>query len=477
MAKPTQKTFVTGDQNDGPVECLGMTFPNDQARREYFLDKLKEKLKTRSSARSRGFRSERTRTFWRCPTRLTTRPARTRFSSRDSVLTPLQQAPERPSLGTPFPSDVTEGKTDQLYNAHSYHTKVPPRAVARYILWYTQPGDVVLDAYCGSGMSGVASHLCAEPDPEFRHSIEAEWGSLGKDTVPWGERLCILNDLSPAATFIASNYVHNRSAETVIEEIQKTLASAAKKFSWMYQTSHRGWPTGERDQSNWKNREPSDKKGRIVMAIWSEVLTCPNCGSEINLWCHGLDPKRATVKERIICPHCSSASKKLELNRREEIYWDDMLGKTNARNKFVPAFIIYDFNGKRYEKLADEEDLRLLSTIEARADKSPMSPLRMMNTDGPWGNMYRAGYHRGISHVHHFFTKRNWLVLSDLWVSENSPGSQFALTSLMNRLSKMSSLHMKYFFNGGGGIAAGNTKGNLYFPSLFIEQSPFRVSS
>ena len=44
MAKPTQKTFVT-DQNDGPVECLGMTFPNDQARRDYFLGKLSEKLK------------------------------------------------------------------------------------------------------------------------------------------------------------------------------------------------------------------------------------------------------------------------------------------------------------------------------------------------------------------------------------------------------------------------------------------------
>jgi hypothetical protein len=28
-----------------PVECLGMTFENDEARRQYFLDKLREKLK------------------------------------------------------------------------------------------------------------------------------------------------------------------------------------------------------------------------------------------------------------------------------------------------------------------------------------------------------------------------------------------------------------------------------------------------
>ena len=28
----------------GPVECLGITFPSDKERREYFLEKLREKL-------------------------------------------------------------------------------------------------------------------------------------------------------------------------------------------------------------------------------------------------------------------------------------------------------------------------------------------------------------------------------------------------------------------------------------------------
>ena len=27
-----------------------------------------------------------------------------------------------------------------LYNAHGYHTKVPPRAIVRYITHYTRPG-------------------------------------------------------------------------------------------------------------------------------------------------------------------------------------------------------------------------------------------------------------------------------------------------------------------------------------------------
>ena len=39
----------------GPVECLGMTFPNDQARREYFLEKLREKLKDSAFRKLDGF--------------------------------------------------------------------------------------------------------------------------------------------------------------------------------------------------------------------------------------------------------------------------------------------------------------------------------------------------------------------------------------------------------------------------------------
>ena len=54
MAKPTQKTFVT-DQDDGPVKCLGMTFPDEQARREYFLGKLKERLKDPEFRKIEGF--------------------------------------------------------------------------------------------------------------------------------------------------------------------------------------------------------------------------------------------------------------------------------------------------------------------------------------------------------------------------------------------------------------------------------------
>jgi DNA modification methylase len=59
----------------------------------------------------------------------------------------------------PYASDVSEGKNNPIYNAHSYHTKVPHPAIMRYILHYTQPGDIVLDGFAGTGMTGVAANL------------------------------------------------------------------------------------------------------------------------------------------------------------------------------------------------------------------------------------------------------------------------------------------------------------------------------
>ena len=44
----------------------------------------------------------------------------------------------------PFARDVSEGKNDAIYIAHSYHTKVPHKAVMSYILHYTEPNDIIL---------------------------------------------------------------------------------------------------------------------------------------------------------------------------------------------------------------------------------------------------------------------------------------------------------------------------------------------
>ena len=134
---------------------------------------------------------------------------------------------ERP----PFAADIKEGKNDPIYNAHSYHTKVPPRSIIPYILHYTQPGDLVLDVFCGSGMTGVAAQMCAQPPADLLEQFPEL-----KDRV--GPRTCLLNDLSPAACHIAYNYNTPVDVAALRCEFERIRAAVADEFAWLYGTEH-----------------------------------------------------------------------------------------------------------------------------------------------------------------------------------------------------------------------------------------------
>src|SRR5437870_4401422 len=82
------------------VECLGQTFPNEEARREHFLKLLAAKLKTRSFGKPRVFPSGKTRTFSRSPILPTTRPAPIRGSATFLQPTARHTTPRNPTTGS-----------------------------------------------------------------------------------------------------------------------------------------------------------------------------------------------------------------------------------------------------------------------------------------------------------------------------------------------------------------------------------------
>ena len=129
----------------------------------------------------------------------------------------------------PFIADIREGKNDPIYNAHSYHTKVPPRAIIPYILHYTKPGDVILDPFCGSGMTGVAALMCENPPEGILLSVP---GSAK------GARRAILNDLAPAACHIAYNYCTPVKVELLLAEFEKIKVAVKEEFDRLYGTEH-----------------------------------------------------------------------------------------------------------------------------------------------------------------------------------------------------------------------------------------------
>ncbi|GAJ12121.1 unnamed protein product, partial [marine sediment metagenome] len=155
----------------------------------------------------------------------------------------------------PFVGDVSEGKNDPIYNAHSYHTKVPHKAIMKYIEHYTEEGDIVFDGFCGTGMTGVAAQML--------------------------NRKAILSDLSPIATFIAHNYNSKVDVVGFENEARRILYEVEQECGWMYETIHTDGKT----------------KGKINYTVWSDVFICPFCGNEIVFYEAAVDKEEGSVKK------------------------------------------------------------------------------------------------------------------------------------------------------------------------------------
>lgn len=342
----------------------------------------------------------------------------------------------------PFAADVSEGKNDPIYNAHSYHTKVPHKAIMRYILHYTEPGDIVFDGFCGTGMTGVAAQMCGNPDvdPEFKFKIEKEMPN-----VKWGTRKAILNDLSPAATFIAYNYNTPVDVVEFEKEANRILDECEKELGWMYETNHI-------DENGKQVHDMTGPvKGKINYTVWSDVLICPNCGVELVFWDVAVDEENKKVNRNFQCNNCRVELKKTDCERAVELIYDDGLGETISMAKQVPIFINYIVGKKRFEKKPDKEDLELIEKINNMKIPYWYPTDRMIK-----GKESRRNDKFGITHVHHFYTKRNLYALSYLYGKSNTFTTRFMITACLIMGTKMS----RY------GSRTGNVSGTLYVPSL-----------
>lgn len=346
----------------------------------------------------------------------------------------------------PFTSDVSEGKYDPIYKLHPYHTKVPHKAIMKYILHYTKPGDLVFDGFCGTGQTGVAAALCGSDDGVLRAEIMAQMKGA-----EWGERRAIISDLAPAATFIAHNYCSPISDMSKFSAYaEEVLKQCKSECSWMYETNHDG--SGFIKQ-----------KGFINYTIWSDVFICPHCGKELVFWDVAVDYDAGKVREKFKCDSCGSLLKKSDCARAKVREFDDGLQEICEFSKQVPVRINYTMGTKRFEKRPDEDDLETMRKI---ADfkipyKYPTDALPVgYNTEQPKNS-------HGLTHVHHFYTKRNLIALSCFYdkISMAEPMG-FALTKIAGHITKQYRLT---YMNGCWGAGGGPMSGTLYIPSLVKE--------
>lgn len=404
MSNQQDLGFAMPHTNDGPIECLGMTFESDDARRAHFLGLLREKLQDPEFRSTIGFpngsddailRMSDPPYYTACPNPFLADFVRVYGKAYDPT-----EAYDR----EPFAVDVSAGKTDQLYKAHGYHTKVPHLAIVPSILHYTHAGDLVLDGFCGSGMTGLAAQWCGTAPTSYRKQLEAEWKAAGHAKPEWGARRVVLNDLGPAASFIASGYNLPFDVVRFEREAQRVLSELEDELGWMYECVHTDGKT----------------KGRINFTVWSEVFSCPQCAGEVNFLAEALDEDTKKTRSEFPCPHCGVELNKDRLERSFETRLDPITGETWKRIELRPVRINYNVGAATHERPVTDADRAVLNRI----DGLPY-PAEVPSAAFPIADMYHGSRlePKGFSRAHHLFLPRAAHALAALWRKAHAIGN------------------------------------------------------
>jgi 16S rRNA G966 N2-methylase RsmD len=316
-------------------------------------------------------------------------------------------------VATPLAEPSRGRKNTAAYNAHSYPTKVPPEAIEPFIEHHTRPGHLVLDPFCGSGMTGLAARR------------------LGRSAV--------LNDLSHGAAHLASNI------STPCDPVR--LGEAAAAVLEAVDDDYRRW---------YRTEAAAGDEATIAWTLHSRIVACPSCGAPSSLWEDATDREKGSVVGAWPCPSCG-----------EEI------GKRAAQSLgSAPAWVAIDEAGGRTERVPVASDLARAEAIAATPceDWFPRVPL------GPDREMYvRCALQlHGIEEVADFWTPRNLRALARLWREigqwpdeRERQALAFAFTNTAWHATRMRR------YNARGGQRP--LTGTLYIPQLSIEVNPAPV--
>ena len=309
--------------------------------------------------------------------------------------------------------EIVGGKGSIFYRTHSYHTKVPPEGIVPLLEHYTEPGDRVLDPFCGSGMTGVACLLAG--------------------------REGLLSDLSPAAVHIATGHTARPDPQAVKIAGRRLLTELAALEDEMY-----GCCCGR-----------CGGRARIEYTVWSDELRCPHCQQSTSFWDAARSPD-GTLNRTLTCPGCAQPFRK-----RDATFL--------ASAPVLVSVACGACRGREQRPLTQDEGQAALRPWRAETrDWYPRAPLE------PWREMWR-GQHRNmqIDTAADFFTDRNLRALAAVWARASAaPGEErtllrFAVTAIINRASRRYQWNPKRPTN--------VLSGTLYIASLTYEFNVFSL--
>lgn len=346
-------------------------------------------------------------------------PPSTAGQMTDFVAGYLSEAPLPASKGGSGPATppsrrmVPGSRNTAFYNAHSYHTKVPPEAILPFIEHFSKPGDVVLDPFCGSGMTGVAAALAG--------------------------RRAILNDLSTAAAHLAWNHTRACDGNALQAAFDRLAAAVKSDFDRFYATQDEG-----------------GAPATIRWTLWSTRHRCPQCRTDFLLW-DTVDRKTGRMTRETECPSCE--------HRADRRYFEVIDNE--------PALISFERpDGSGGERAATNRDRQDAERFASETTGAPFPNVPL----GADREMYqRCALHlQGIRSVRDMYTDRNRLALSVLWKAIQAEPDErlraalaFAFTNTAWHGTKMRR------FNARGGHRP--LTGTLYVPQLSAEANVLQV--
>lgn len=341
----------------------------------------------------------------------------TMHSADIELLLEEHATPARTALRPPS-SGMSAGKNTYTYDAHTYHTKVPPQGIAELLEHYLPEGGLVLDPFAGSGMTGVAA------------------SATGYD--------CVLNELSPAACFIASQFLSSLSPDVFDKGLSQLMAGLAGLRHDLYTTTCR----------------ECTKRTELLYTVWSYRVLCPHCGHDFNLWdvcrSYGRTVREHKILSSFDCPRCKEQLKKGELERLDA----------------EPVCVGYKCCSAGRQEMTHppcDEDLDLINAIEANP---PVAPGFFPIDEIPDGVNLGQPRRHGLTSIEKLYTRRNLAGLSHLWRDLHRfeddavcAALAFVFTSLYRRVTRLSEFR---FWGGSGNTARLNVPFIFDEPNVFI---------
>jgi 16S rRNA G966 N2-methylase RsmD len=429
MAKK-QTTLDLGEkkQTTKAVECFGLTFESEAARRAHFTEILRQKLADPAFRVTPGFPVIDDETILTL-----SNPPYFTLCPNPFLSTGLPHSPgERGVPQLPLAFDVNGSKRSPIYNLHSYHTKVPPEVIEEYIKHFSHPGETVLDAFCGSGMTGVAARRMG------RHAA--------------------LSDLSPAAALI-TNLTNSGPVwrDELVDVCHAVLSQVRSEWDWLYCPG---------------------KSERMSFAVWSDVWICPNCSSEIDAYSATVDMRGKRIRKEFNCQQCHAALESSSLDRKYTSVHDGFSG--GARQLAVAKLVLVDLGRGGGRRKPNSDDLTLMGKVDDWMMANGVQLENFLRTPlKPGFNMSQPMKSHGVAFVRDFYSSRNLIAL---WATSRALERlapthlrATALAMLTSFADTHASRRNRYLVdkNHPNGTTCGVLSNTLFMPALQCEVNVF----